>query len=144
MEHTPKLIVSKDFTFEAAHRLPNYQGACKHLHGHSWKLTVAVRGPLDPATGLVIDFRALKDIVQEHIIRSLDHGYLGQGDIFNSARGERFSAVFTEDFYPTSENLVMWIVKVLSSPLVLPNAVELYEVTLHETESSACTWRRDG
>ena len=52
----PEMIVYKDFEFDFAHLLPNYNGPCKNLHGHRGKMRVYVKGPVDPETGMVMDF----------------------------------------------------------------------------------------
>jgi 6-pyruvoyltetrahydropterin/6-carboxytetrahydropterin synthase len=149
-------IVSKDFTFEASHVLPRHPGKCSKLHGHSWKLTVAIRGPINPQTDFVADFGDLSKIVNQRIIEQIDHQHLGLGNIVRVSAyaydetsgleqrvaGEVCSAALGPKFYPTSENLVKAFVRMLQ-PLVveLGTNIELYEVTIHETCTSACTWR---
>ncbi|MEE9525826.1 MAG: 6-carboxytetrahydropterin synthase QueD [Candidatus Woesearchaeota archaeon] len=84
------MIITKKFTFEAAHKLPGYKGNCSKLHGHSYKLEVAIKGPVK--NGMVIDFRELDTIVKEKALDILDHSYIN--DIIKN---------------PTAENLVKWI-----------------------------------
>lgn len=71
-------ILTKQFRFEAAHRLPNHAGKCARPHGHSYLLEVSVRGPVLPVRGhsddgMVIDLDAIKAVVQAAIIERLDH-----------------------------------------------------------------------
>jgi 6-pyruvoyltetrahydropterin/6-carboxytetrahydropterin synthase len=73
----PLTSVTCSFTFEAAHTLPWHPGKCKNLHGHSYRLDVTVRGPLD-ANGVVIDFDRLKEIVDREVINRWDHRDLNQ------------------------------------------------------------------
>jgi 6-pyruvoyltetrahydropterin/6-carboxytetrahydropterin synthase len=64
--------VTKCFEFEASHHLPNYDGACARPHGHSYKLHVTVSGDLKD-TGMIADFKVLKEVVQTHILSKVDH-----------------------------------------------------------------------
>lgn len=67
--------VTRTFSFEAAHQLKWHSGACKNLHGHSYKLEVTVAGELDD-NGIVIDFSDLRAVVDEVVIDRFDHTYL--------------------------------------------------------------------
>ena len=67
--------VSRTFSFEAAHQLEWHPGACKNLHGHSYRVEVTVVGPLDD-NGIVIDFSDLEDVVRAEVIDRFDHTYL--------------------------------------------------------------------
>lgn len=113
-----RVSVTKSFGFEAAHHLPNYDGACNRLHGHSYKLQVTVSGSVDEATGMIIDFNRLKAVVNEKVVHKYDHQYLN--DFFNN---------------PTAENMVQHIYKELS---VCFNKIGLTldSVKLWETASS--------
>lgn len=113
-----KVSVTKCFNFEAAHHLPDYNGACHRLHGHSYKLEVTVSGTVDDYSGMLLDFSILKKIVKEHIVDKFDHRYLN-------------------DFYdvPTAENMVIDFFRILEQPLSTIGIV-LESVRLWETESS--------
>jgi 6-pyruvoyltetrahydropterin/6-carboxytetrahydropterin synthase len=91
METKIKMILVKEFKFDAAHKLKNYQGPCANLHGHTYKLQIALNGPIKE-NGMIIDFVDLKKIVKEKIISKLDHNYLNK--------------IVQQ---PTAENLVIWI-----------------------------------
>lgn len=116
-------IVTKTFSFEAAHHLPGHRGKCARLHGHSYRVEVAVRGPIKEVpdqsdSGMVIDFEDLSQIVRNAIIERLDHRDL------NEVTGLR----------TTAENLAHWMWDTLttaglSEPL-------LYRIRLWETQSS--------
>jgi len=139
------MIVTKDFTFEASHVLPEHPGKCSRLHGHSWKLAVSVIGEVDPETGFVVDYAELSKLVNEHIIDKLDHTHLGCGKALTGREGEELQMwrpYFGWTFYPSSENLVRAIARVLE-PLVqeLRHGVTLFEVELKETCTSAARWR---
>ena len=116
--------IRKQFRFEAAHVLPHHTGKCSRLHGHSYRLDVAVGGPLEtagPATGMVVDFDVLSEVVRANVIDVLDHRHLN--DIVDN---------------PTSENIVLWVWRRLAP--VLPSLTEL---TLWETANACAILRRD-
>ncbi|MBI4114466.1 MAG: 6-carboxytetrahydropterin synthase QueD [Candidatus Niyogibacteria bacterium] len=74
------MSVSKIFTFEAAHQLPNHKGKCARLHGHSYRFEVTVSGPIQQeggsSEGMVIDFADLSNIVEREILQPWDHQFL--------------------------------------------------------------------
>lgn len=72
------LLVSRDFTFDAAHNLPRYQGKCERLHGHTFRVRVTVKAPLDTWSGMAFDFHDLKKAVEGRVVRVLDHGYVNE------------------------------------------------------------------
>lgn len=143
-----ELVISKDFTFEASHVLPKHEGKCSRLHGHSWGLTVSVIGSVNHDSGFVLDYAKLKKVVQTHIIDPLDHTHLGYaiaGDPEgNGACTIEEQCAFGLTFYPSSENLVVAIAKILIPliPEFSPN-VRLFEVALKETCTSAARYRPD-
>ena len=81
--------VSRDFRFEAAHRLEDYEGKCEALHGHSWKIRVTVEAPVGD-DGLAFDFLRLENETREKVIQVLDHSYLN--DIMKPPSAERVAA----------------------------------------------------
>ncbi|HZN54870.1 MAG TPA: 6-carboxytetrahydropterin synthase QueD [Candidatus Polarisedimenticolaceae bacterium] len=111
--------VKRIFDFEAAHRLPEHPGKCRELHGHSYRLVVTVDRPVDPRTGLAIDFSDLKGIVRREAVDLLDHTYVN----------ERIEN-------PTAEAMAAWIWSRLREPL--PGLVE---VELWETRQCAVVYR---
>jgi 6-pyruvoyltetrahydropterin/6-carboxytetrahydropterin synthase len=78
VERGTTLLVSKDFFFDAAHNLPRYAGKCEHLHGHTFRLRVTLKAPLDTWSGMAFDFMDLKRIVDERIVKILDHAYINE------------------------------------------------------------------
>jgi 6-pyruvoyltetrahydropterin/6-carboxytetrahydropterin synthase len=67
--------VTRSFTFEAAHQLPWHEGKCRNLHGHSYRLEVTVEGPVGDQ-GIVVDFAAIKAVVERDVVARYDHRYL--------------------------------------------------------------------
>ena len=119
-----KVSVTKCFGFESAHFLPNYDGDCSRLHGHSYKLQVTVSGSVDEATGMVIDFNVLKDIVNNKVVHKYDHQFLNE--FFHN---------------PTAENMVQHIFKELNVAFAKVG-LTVESVKLWETESSFAECRR--
>jgi 6-pyruvoyltetrahydropterin/6-carboxytetrahydropterin synthase len=116
------LFISKEFTFDAAHQLVNYNGKCENLHGHTYKLRITLTGDIDKS-GMIIDFNLIKKIVEEKIIEKLDHNFL------NNIVAQ-----------PTAENILLWIWQELYPVFNFPSC-KLYEITLWETENSFVTYR---
>lgn len=115
-----KMFITKVFTFDAAHHLPNYQGKCKNLHGHTYKLEVTLSGELERTSGMLIDFAKLKKIVKEDVLKEMDHAYLN--DILKN---------------PTAENLINLIWKKLDLNISKQKKdIFLYELKLWETPTS--------
>ncbi len=88
-----RVRIAATYSFEAAHRLPHLPDGhkCKRLHGHNYRLDVAIAGPLD-ARGFVIDYAELDAVVQP-LVDSLDHRYLNEIDGLDN---------------PTSEVMALW------------------------------------
>uniref|UniRef100_A0A6H1ZVJ2 Putative 6-Pyruvoyl tetrahydrobiopterin synthase n=1 Tax=viral metagenome TaxID=1070528 RepID=A0A6H1ZVJ2_9ZZZZ len=121
------ISITKEFRFEAAHHLPNYEGKCRFVHGHSYLLAVEVSGEIDESSetalnGMVMDFGELKKVVNKKIIDKLDHTDLN--NIFKS---------------PTAEVMTYWIVRQLRESL--PFGVRLNRVRLWETDTSYAEWK---
>jgi len=109
-----KASITKIFSFDAAHLLPNYEGKCSRLHGHTFTLEVEVSGRLiqsGPKQGMVMDFGDLKSAVQNYVIDKLDHTLLND-TIPN----------------PTAENILLWIEAQLQClPFGMLSRLRLYE-----------------
>lgn len=142
------LELTRKFTFEMAHALSGYDGACRHIHGHSYKLYVTVSGmPIEdetnPKLGMVIDFSVLKKIVNEAIVDKYDHALvLRSGSLSESLIAELKSNWRVEevDFQPTCENMIMDMYDNLAA--LMPQGVKLAELKLYETENSYVTYRK--
>ncbi|RZJ63798.1 MAG: 6-carboxytetrahydropterin synthase [Flavobacterium sp.] len=142
-----KIRITKQFTFETGHALYGYDGKCKNVHGHSYKLSVTVIGTPITDTGnvkfgMVIDFGDLKKIVKEQIVDVFDHA-----TVFNKNTPhvelahelkERGHDVILVDYQPTSENMVIDFAQKLRAKL--PSSISLFSLKLQETETSFAEW----
>lgn len=139
--------ITKQFNFETGHALYGYDGKCKNVHGHSYKLSVTVIGkPITDANqvkfGMVIDFTDLKKIVKEEIVDVFDHA-----TVFNQNTPhielakelkDRGHHVILVDYQPTSEMMVIDFAKKIKGRL--PENIKLFSIRLQETETSFAEW----
>ncbi|GBD00311.1 6-carboxy-5,6,7,8-tetrahydropterin synthase [bacterium HR18] len=131
--------VAKRFRFEAAHRLPWHPGACRHLHGHSYRLVVGLEGDPD-ARGILVDFQDLKRLVQP-LIDTWDHATLVASD--DTALQEALDALGSRyvvlPFDSTAENLCTYVADYLireAGDWLRARGVWRLWVRLAETETS--------
>lgn len=123
--------VEKEFRFEAAHRLPDHDGKCARLHGHSFRAFVRVTAPRlvteGPKRGMVVDFGQLSAIVKPIVEEKLDHHFLNE-------------SVPLEN--PTSEHLARWLWLQVAARLMPGRAHRGFElaVVIEETCTSRCTF----
>jgi 6-pyruvoyltetrahydropterin/6-carboxytetrahydropterin synthase len=142
-----KIRITKQFSFETGHALYGYDGKCKNVHGHSYKLSVTVIGTpiLDQSNvkfGMVIDFSDLKKIVREEIVDVFDHASVFNKNTPHVELAEELKKrghhVILVDYQPTSENMVIDFAKKISDRL--PKEILLHSLKLQETESSFAEW----
>lgn len=133
-----EITVVKEFTFDAAHYLPNHPGKCQNTHGHTYRLQVGFTGPVDLETGMVVDFGELKKTIEKIIVEKLDHTYL------NLINDEKTVIPNFPCQLPTAENMVLWITLELGKTAMAQQEglVELSFVRLYETPTSYAEWRR--
>ncbi len=142
-----EIRITKEFKFEMAHALHGYDGLCKNIHGHSYRLWVTVKGKVrnelgHTKDGMVMDFGALKAIIKPAIVDKYDHSLVlnansPHADIELSA----FEKVYYLPYQPTSENLVIDFANYIKSQL--PDGIALYKVVLSETATSFAEWNAD-
>lgn len=131
--HSKRVLVSKEFTFDAAHHLHCYDGKCKNLHGHTYKVIFGLSGFVDER-GLMMDFGEIKEIWKNEIEIHLDHKYLN----------ETLPPMNT-----TAENMVVWIYEQMAMALKSKYRPSLYKgsrvefVRLYETPTSYAEARRE-
>jgi 6-pyruvoyltetrahydropterin/6-carboxytetrahydropterin synthase len=117
------MLLNMRYRFEAAHRLPQHRGMCRHLHGHSYGLRVSLEVTINPETGMGCDFSDVDEVVQEKVLARADHRNLND---------------FIEN--PTAEMISIWIWEQLEG--ALPG--RLVEIEVHETENCSCVYRGPG
>jgi 6-pyruvoyltetrahydropterin/6-carboxytetrahydropterin synthase len=139
--------ITKQFTFETGHALYGYDGKCRNVHGHSYKLHVTVIGnPISDTNhvkyGMVIDFSDLKEIVKKEIVSVFDHA-----TVFNKNTPhvelakeleERGHNVLLVDYQPTSEMMILDFAEKIKRRL--PKHIQLHSLKLQETDTSYAQW----
>jgi len=139
--------ITKQFSFETGHALYGYDGKCRNVHGHSYKLHVTVIGtPITDNShvkfGMVIDFSDLKKIVKSKIVDVFDHA-----TVFNKNTPhvelakelkDRGHNILLVDYQPTSEMMIIDFAKMIREDL--PPQVQLHSLKLQETDSSYAQW----
>ncbi|ENH96336.1 6-pyruvoyl tetrahydrobiopterin synthase [Gracilibacillus halophilus YIM-C55.5] len=126
--HQKRVMVSKEFTFDASHHLHCYEGKCKNLHGHTYTAIFGISGYVNDI-GLVIDFSEMKQIWKEQIEIYLDHRYLN----------ETLPKMNT-----SAENMVVWLFEKMEAALAdKPNDCRVEFVKLYETPTSYAEARRE-
>jgi 6-pyruvoyltetrahydropterin/6-carboxytetrahydropterin synthase len=138
--------VTREFSFEMAHVLRNYDGPCRNVHGHSYRLFVTISGTpvLDndnPKNGMVIDFTELKNIVLRKIVNQFDHSVIVSKD-FDREKMEMMSKTFGNtvivEYQPTCENLIADFAARLKNEM--PQGIHLHSLKLYETAKSYAEW----
>jgi 6-pyruvoyltetrahydropterin/6-carboxytetrahydropterin synthase len=139
--------ITKQFSFETGHALYGYDGKCRNVHGHSYKLNVTVIGqPISDTThvklGMVMDFSDLKVIVKNKIVDIFDHA-----TVFNKNTphvelakelADRGHDVLLVDYQPTSEMMIIDFANVIKQEL--PSHIKLHSLKLQETDSCYAQW----
>lgn len=151
------LLITKKFEFECSHLLNNHKGACRNLHGHSYKLEVTIAGePIvdisHPAYGMLIDFKDLKRIVDIYIIDQFDHAYVYNSNIGKCSASHRVAEVcelfdmkrvcmYNE---PTCENMAKLFFTMLDDAFNKHQIFnfKLYKIKLYETAGSFAEYVR--
>lgn len=141
-----KIRVTKEFMLDMAHALWGYDGKCKNIHGHSYKLEVTIIGDTindinSPKNGMVIDFTLLKSIINEAIIDKFDHTL-----VLNSKSPHKelkdnklgFENIVLVPYQPTCENLLIDFAEKIKD--TLPDEVSLHKLKLSETVNSYAEW----
>ncbi|UCZ53953.1 6-carboxytetrahydropterin synthase QueD [Bacillus shivajii] len=128
--HNKRVLVSKEFTFDAAHHLHCYEGKCKNLHGHTYKVIFGISGFVDD-TGLMMDFGDIKEIWKNEIEVYLDHRYINE---------------MLPPMNTTAENMVVWIYEKMAEALEKRNSGQKERVEfvrLFETPTSYAEVKRE-
>jgi len=138
--------ITKEFNFEMAHVLLGYDGPCKNIHGHSYKLSVTIIGKPEmdinsTKLGMLLDFKILKTIVKNCIINKFDHALIlnkNHPKELLSDLMDNFEKIIIADYQPTSENIIIDFANLIKKNL--PEHIELHSLKLHETATSYTEW----
>jgi 6-pyruvoyltetrahydropterin/6-carboxytetrahydropterin synthase len=130
--HNKRVAITKEITFDAAHHLDEYEGKCKNIHGHTYKLSITISGFVNEI-GIVIDFYDVKQMFEELIMNKLDHKYLN--DVLPNMN-------------PTVDNIVVWVWEQFDKSLQENNlnkkqGYRVEEINLFETPTSYATIKRE-
>jgi 6-pyruvoyltetrahydropterin/6-carboxytetrahydropterin synthase len=129
--HHKRVAVTKEFTFDSAHHLHCYEGKCKSLHGHTYRLIITISGYVNEI-GIAVDFSDIKRIYKEVIDARLDHRYLN--DVLPPMN-------------TTAENMIVWIWEELDKHLekegLKTEGHRLEQLVLYETPTSYATLKRE-
>ncbi len=138
--------ISKEFNFDMAHALLGYDGLCRNIHGHSYTLVVTIIGtpvadPASPKTGMLIDFKDLKNIIKTNIVDPYDHALVLNADTPKDLLDtlvRNYEKIVVTPYQPTTENMIADLADRISR--LLPGHVKLYSLKLRETPSSFAEW----
>ena len=139
--------ITKEFKFEMAHALYGYDGLCKNIHGHSYRMWVTIKGNVleennQTKNGMVIDFGELKKIVNDCIVDKYDHAFvLNKNTPHFNIDFSAFEKVYFLPYQPTSENLVADFAETIMKKI--PKNITLHKVILSETATSFAEWNSD-
>lgn len=140
----PVIRITKEFKFEMAHALLGYDGPCKNIHGHSYKLNVTVKGKTKNGTtdsdeGMVVDFGVIKKIVNDLIVHKYDHALvLNEKMKIDVAQFDFMPKLILVPFQPTCENLLIYYADLIKAQL--PSNLMLHSLFLRETPTSYAEW----
>jgi 6-pyruvoyltetrahydropterin/6-carboxytetrahydropterin synthase len=142
-----KIRITKSFSFETGHALYGYDGLCKNVHGHSYKLDVTVIGtPIKDNNnvkfGMVIDFKDLKKIVKSEIVEVFDHATVFNQNTPHLELAQTLKdsghKVLLVDYQPTSEEMIIDFAAKIKAKL--PSSIQLHHLRLQETATSFAEW----
>ena len=129
--------VTKEIYFCYGHRLMDYDGACRHLHGHNGKVEVELEREKLDERGMVVDFSEIRSVIKDWIDQTLDHTMLlKKGDPLVSFLKQKNERFYVMDENPTAESIAKLIYDYVRS-----KHLPVTRVTLWETESSFATYR---
>lgn len=137
------LLLTKEFSFEMAHALVGYDGACREIHGHSYRLFVTVEGEpctseQSPKLGMAVDFGDLKRIVRQTVVEPFDHSFVirrtpDTAEVIAVLK-RHFAKIYDTEWQPTCEHLAEHFASLITPRL--PEGVKLRRIKLCETATS--------
>ena len=142
--------ITKEFKFETGHALYGYDGLCKNVHGHSYKLSVTISGtpisdPKNQKYGMVMDFGDLKNIINDIIVNPFDHATVLNVNSPHKELSDNMEAqghkIVRVQYQPTSEMMIIDFANKIKTKL--PPDVRLERLILRETETCYAEWYAD-
>ncbi len=141
-----KIRITKEFKFESAHALLGYDGPCKNIHGHSYKMAVTLIGePINdansPKNGMVMDFGVIKQIVNESIVKPFDHALILNANAemaYSSEIKTLTDKLILVQYQPSCENFLIDFAERIKNKL--PEDIKLFSIRLDETSNSFAEW----
>lgn len=142
--------ITKEFKFETGHALYGYDGLCKNVHGHSYKLSVTISGipisdPKNKKYGMVMDFGDLKNIINDIIVNPFDHATVLNVNSPHKELSDNMEAqghkIVRVQYQPTSEMMIIDFANKIKTKL--PPDVRLERLILRETETCYAEWYAD-
>ncbi|MDA9016048.1 6-carboxytetrahydropterin synthase [Flavobacteriaceae bacterium] len=139
--------VTKEFKFEMGHALFGYDGLCKNVHGHSYKLSVTLLGkpiqdPTNVKLGMVMDFSDLKTIVNKLVVKPFDHATVLNVNSPHKELADNMEQsghkIIRVNYQPTSEMMVIDFAQKIEA--ALPSHLKLHHLILRETETCYAEW----
>ena len=143
-----RVRITKEFDFEAAHALDGYAGKCQDIHGHNYHLTLTFLGePIRDKSlsnnGMVVDFGDIKDFLNKTIKPLFDHRLILRKDSRFLGLEQQNERIRYVDYHPTTENMLLEIVQIVSNSFEKKNNVVLCSAFLRETPSSYVEWHKE-
>ena len=143
-----RVRTTKEFDFEAAHALDGYVGKCQDIHGHNYHLTLTFLGePIRDKSlsnnGMVVDFGDIKDFLNKTIKPLFDHRLILRNDSRFLGLEQQNERIRYVDYQPTTENMLLEIVQIVSNSFEKKNNVVLCSAFLRETPSSYVEWHKE-
>jgi 6-pyruvoyltetrahydropterin/6-carboxytetrahydropterin synthase len=129
--HNKRVAITKEVTFDAAHHLEMYEGKCRNVHGHTYRLSVTISGYVNEI-GIVMDFYEVKKMIEAVIMKQCDHKYLNEA---------------LPEMNTTVDNIIVWIweqfVQYLQEHEYFGQGCRLEEIRLFETPTGCATLKRE-
>ena len=143
-----RVRITKEFDFEAAHALDGYDGKCQDIHGHNYKLSLTflgepIRNKSLSTNGMVVDFGDIKDFLNKKIKPLFDHRLILRKDSRFLGLEQKNKRIRYVDYQPTTENMLLEIVEIVSSSFEKNNNAVLCSAFLRETPSSYAEWHKE-
>lgn len=141
------ICLTKIFRFETAHAIHGYVGPCANIHGHSYELQVSIAAKqagdtFIGGTGILMDFKELKALVQQAVVSKLDHQLILSKNFLTANNIDQREGIRVVDYEPTAENLLIFMRNEIEA--VLPAGLRLSSLKLWETRDSFAEWLPPG